>query len=235
MLLQEVFKQGELLLPVNPSPSAEAAGSGTPLVGAIFVVLYVVVTLVLLPAFLHIIPALVDSLFRARGSTSLENSVRQNRDRLLVAVSLLLPADLIMFRYRFYNPSFLEGLSDDMRLLSIMGVFGIYLLVRLIMYLWLMPRRRNDMYKLAHRTAYTYFILLMILILVTAGILTLVGADDSIFRTFIAIEFLVVYVLFLARRAQILSLSCNPLTTFLYLCALEILPTLLFVSSAVFL
>jgi len=43
----------------------------------------------------------------------------------------------------------------------------------------------------------------------------------------------VLYLIYLLRRAQILSMSCNSLTTFLYLCGLELLPAALMVVPAV--
>jgi len=65
------------------------------------------------------------------------------------------------------------------------------------------------------------------------GILYLVGADDLTVKTFLLIETGVTYLLYLLRRGQILSGSCNPLTTFLYLCGLELLPAALLVVPAV--
>jgi hypothetical protein len=73
------------------------------------------------------------------------------------------------------------------------------------------------------------------LALATVGILYLAGVDDLIINRFLLIESGVIYLIYLLRRGQILSLSCNPLTTFLYLCGLELLPTALLVVSAVIL
>jgi hypothetical protein len=73
----------------------------------------------------------------------------------------------------------------------------------------------------------------MLVLLVTVGILALIGLDYSIVRLVLYGETALVYLLFLSRCAQILSLSCNHLRTFLYLCALEILPAALLVVSAV--
>jgi hypothetical protein len=73
----------------------------------------------------------------------------------------------------------------------------------------------------------------MLLVLPTLGILYVFHAPDTLVRTFFYVELSVVYALYLVRRVQILSLSCRSLTTFLYLCALELLPSVLLIVSAV--
>ena len=73
----------------------------------------------------------------------------------------------------------------------------------------------------------------VMLALVTVGILYVIGADDLMVKRFLLIETGMVYLLYLLRRTQILSTSCKPLTTFLYLCGLELLPAALLVGSAV--
>ena len=88
---------------------------------------------------------------------------------------------------------------------------------------------------MAYRAGYTFFILLMMLLLATVGILYLAGVDDLVISRFLLVETGIVYLIYVLRRGQILSVSCNPLTTFLYLCGLELLPTGLLVASAVFL
>ena len=233
-MLQDVFKSGRLLLPDSP-PDPPAPVEAVPLTGTLLVVASILLFLLILRSFLTVLPYLRDTVLRARGSAALENSVKVSRDRNLVAAVFLLPAVLLIFRYRLYDPSFLQGLGPDVRLLVIAGVFFGYLLLRFLLSLWARPRRRYDDYQMAYRAGYTFFILLMMLALATVGILYLIGVDDLIISRFLLIEAGVVYLIYLLRRGQILSLSCNPLTTFLYLCGLELLPTALLVASAVIL
>ena len=233
-MLQDVFKSGRLLLPDTP-PDAPAPVEEVPLTGTLLVVASILLFLLILRSFLTVLPYLRDTVLRARGSAALENSVKVSRDRNLVAAVFLLPAVLLIFRYRLYDPSFLQGVGPDIRLLVIAGVFFGYLLLRYLLSRWARPRRRYDDYQMAYRAGYTFFILLMMLALATVGILYLVGVDDLIINRFLLIESGVIYLIYLLRRGQILSLSCNPLTTFLYLCGLELLPTALRVVSAVIL
>ncbi len=233
-MLEGPFKTGELLLEQTPS-GAGTAPEGTPLLLGILVTLFVVLALVELRNLLHVAPFLWDAVFRARGSVALENNVRVARERNALAVILILPAVLLIYRYRLYDPDFVQAFSDNVRLAVVAGVFAAYLLLRLLMYVWLRPRRRADHFRMAHRSGFTFFILLMIPVIFTVMILYLAGANDFIVRTFLYAEAGLVYLVFLLRKAQILSLSCNPLLTFLYLCGLEFLPTGAWVASAVLL
>ena len=206
-----------------------------PLSMQIAVVVFVVLAIAVLQRFLQIIPFLLDSMFRARGSSALEGSVRVSHDRNLIARVLLIPAVLAAFRYRLWDPSFLTRFSPDARLGLVAAAIAAFLLLRYLLHLWLKPRRHADSWWLGYRAGHTWFILLMMLLLPTVGILYLVHVNDLTVKWFILAELGFVYALFLFRKAQILALSCNPLLTFLYLCALEILPASMLVVSAMLL
>ena len=231
MLLQDIIG-GELLLNTSPNevPAPVAEGPTGLFMG--LVVAFIVAFIVFLPRFLSLTPLLFDSLFRARGSMSLESSVRSSTDRRLLAALLTVPAVLLIFTYRLYNPGFLQAFGPNARLGLIAGVFYGFLLLRYLMYRLLMPRRRRDFYILAHNTALTYFILLMVLLMVTVGLLELCGVSPMVVGRVLYIESAVIYTVFFFRRVQILALSCNHLRTFLYLCGLEILPCAALVVSA---
>ena len=234
-MLEEPFRSGRLLLPDTPPQAVEAAGEGLSLVASLLVAVSVLLFLLALRSFLNVLPYLADNIFRARGSAALENSVRVSRDRNLVATVFLVPAILLIFRYRLFDIAPFDALSPDMRLLAIAGVFLGYLLVRFLLYRWLRPRRRYDNYQMAYRAGYTFFILLMMLALVTVGVCYVLRLPDLTVKTFLLVETGVMYLLYLFRRGQILSTSCNTLTTFSYLCGLELLPTALLVVPAVIL
>ena len=229
----EAFRLGELLLRTVPAGAGEVSAPVASLSMSILAVLFVILMTVLLRTFIHLIPFIADSLLRARGSVALESSVRVSRDRNTVALAMLLPMLLLAYRYRLYNPDFLADTHPDVRMGLIAAVFAGYLLLRLLMYAVLKPRRRYE--QIAHHATYTFFILMVILLLLTAGVMYIFNAPDSLIRLILYIETAFVYLLFLLRKAQILSLSCNHLRTFLYLCGLEILPTAALVVSAVLL
>ena len=231
-MFDDPFKSGRLLLPDAPPEAVEAAGVGLSLAASLLVAVSVLLFLVALRSFLSVLPYLSDNIFRARGSAALENSVRVSRDRNLVAAVFLIPAILLIYRYRLIEISYFDTLSPDMRLLAVAGVFVGYLLLRFLLYRWMRPRRRYDDYQMAYRAGYTFFILLMMLALATVGVCYVLHLPDLTIKTLLLAEAGVMYLLYLLRRAQILSMSCNSLTTFLYLCGLELLPTALMVVPA---
>ena len=234
-MIDEPFKSGQLLLPDTPPEAVAAAGEGLSLAASILVAVSVLLFLLALRSFLSVLPYLADNILRARGSAALENSVRVSRDRNLVAAVFLIPAILLIYRYRLFDIAYFDTLSPDLRLAAVAGVFIGYLLIRFLLYRWLRPRRRYDDYQMAYRAGYTFFILLMMLALTTVGICYVLGLPDATIKTLLLVESGVMYLLYLFRRGQILSMSCNSLTTFSYLCGLEFLPTALMVVPAVIL
>lgn len=201
----------------------------------IIMVVFVAVALALLPTFFHLAPYLADAVFRARGSEALEFSVRVTRDRNMFAYIMLIPAVLIMSRYRLYDPSFMMQFQGAWHLLACAAVLAAYIILRAIIYVILKPRRHYEYFRLAHRAIYTFFILLMLIALPALGLLTVVDANDVIIRGVMYGLLVVVYFVFIIRKAQILSLSCGGFALFLYLCALEFIPTAALIVSAVIL
>ncbi|MBR3388346.1 MAG: DUF4271 domain-containing protein [Bacteroidales bacterium] len=226
------FQTGQLLLPDAPPAAQMGAGEGLSMIASLLVAVSVLLFLLALRSFLNILPYLADNILRARGSAALENSVRVSRDRNLVAAVFLIPAILLIYRYRLVDAALLDTLSPDYRLLAIAGLFIGYLLIRFLLYRWLRPRRRYDDYQRAYRTGYTFFIMLMMLALVSVAVCYVLHLPDSTVKTVLLVETGVLFLLYLLRRGQILSLSCKPLTTFLYLCALELLPAAMLVVPA---
>lgn len=198
----------------------------------ILVVVFVLLMMLQLKRMLQLAPLLGDSLFRMRGSSTLENSVRYSHDRNNLALTLLLAAVLVAVRYEVYRPFYFDPLSGDAYLLAVAGAFAAYALLRRLMFWWLKPRRHQDHYLLAYQVGHTHFIVEMMLLLATVGVLTLFHAEDWLFRLLIYAESGFIYLLFIFRKTQILSLFCNPLRTFLYLCGLEFFPAALLVVSA---
>ena len=65
------------------------------------------------------------------------------------------------------------------------------------------------------------------------GVLSFVGTDTEVIKTAMIWISAFTYALFLLRKTQIFSSSCNFFSAFLYLCALEIIPTGILVVPAV--
>ena len=199
-MLDDPFKSGQLLLPDTPPEAVTTAGEGLSLAASILVAVSVLLFLLALRSFLNVLPYLSDNILRARGSAALENSVRVSRDRNLVAAVFLVPAILLIYRYRLFDIAWFGTLTPDLRLAAVAGVFLLYLFIRFLLYRcagvfllylfirfllyrWMRPRRRYDDYQMAYRAGYTFFILLMILALLTVGVCYVLHLSDLTIKT----------------------------------------------------
>ena len=231
---QDLFESGRLLLPESPSPALPPVESVLPLSARILILLSVLLFVLQLRRFFELAPFLWNGIFRARGGARLENNYRISHYRNVLAITFFLPAVLLVYHYRLYNPALLAGMEPDLRLLCVAGVLLGYILLRFLLYLWMRPRRRGrDPYQLSGRLSFTFFIDLILLLSATVGVCLIAGVNELTVRNIIYAECVFAYVVYLIRRAQILSLFCNPFRTFLYLCGLEFFPTALLVVSAV--
>ena len=209
-------------------------GGSFPLAGTVLIGAFVVLAVLFLNNFLSILPYLSDAVFRARGSSTLESSVKAARDRNTVAAIFLIPMLLIMYRYRLYDPDIISGLGDTERLLGVAVALLGYLLLRYMMYL-LCGGPRKEGLAVTRRLGFTFFVLGCILLFLTVGLMLLLGVSDLTIRVVALAELGFVYFVYFLRRARILSGYYSLLQVFLYLCALEILPGSALIVTAVLL
>lgn len=183
--------------------------------------------------FLGLLPSLAGGITRWHPLASLEDSVRLTRDRNAVAVVAFLALSLVVSRYKVYDAGFLEDFSPGVRTLLTMAVMLGAFLVREVLVRVLAPRRSNrENYMLSSRVIYDFVIITAAILCASAGICSIFKANDLAVRTVLLWETGVLFALFSLRRSQILRNSCQELTTFLYLCTLELIPAGLLVASA---
>ena len=100
-----------------------------------------------------------------------------------------------------------------------------FVAVRDIFYLISPLRSRTSEFACTVRHAfYNYFILYVLLALVSTVILEAVGASAAVGRVVLTVEAALAYLIDITRTAQILSSRYGVFPTILYLCALELLP-----------
>ena len=196
------------------------------------------VSLVLVIAMLRrlvgIFPSVLECMVRWKENVYLQHSLKTRTDRDLFAAAMLIPFVLTAHRFRMYCPDFMQGMSDDAGLGVTFGVFAGYLILRLACrHMFRISKTPNSVYETATDSVKTYFIILTILLMAAGGISSL--TDASLPHSRIAMFWIsgAMYLLFLVRKSQIFHSSCSLFTTFLYLCALEILPTGVLIASAV--
>lgn len=194
-----------------------------------------VLVLAYLESFTAMVPLVVDSLLRDRGSNEIEGSIKKSRDRNLLCLTMVLALVLLSYRYSLVSPAFIAEYEPEIQFLMTAGLVLGYALLHIVLYVLLKPRRRSEYYRRSNNTGYNFFIVAALLMSVTAAVMSLTPSSDLAVRRTLYIEMLVFYILMIGRRAQILRLNCRLLPTFLYLCALEFLPLALLICTAVLL
>lgn len=186
-----------------------------------------------LGSFVRLFPLLWTSLFRTATSLHIEDSKKVQRQRDMIFFLMLPSLVTIIWKYSLYSPSWFEALAEPYRLLATAGTFAAFLLVRLLLDK-AAPHRRfsTKTYEAAMGSPKNFWILLTALVFAGAFIFDICGMDKNMLKLVIFCLSGVLYLLFIIRRYQIFAFDCNYLTSILYLCALEILPTALFVIPA---
>lgn len=187
----------------------------------------------LLRNLVNIFPSLAACLFRAKESFNIDTSVKLQRDRNILALAFVLPFCLTAFRYGLYSPGFIENLSPNATLALTTGIFITYSLLRAVLRTLARPHKAPATYATAATAAYTFFIILTLALLTTGGIMFLFNADSSSIKNAMIWVSGIIYLIFLVRKVQIFASSYNYFTVFLYLCALEIIPTGVLITSAI--
>lgn len=188
----------------------------------------------LLRTIVEIFPSILASLFRWKENINIESSVRLSRDRDFAAIAMLVPFCLTVFSFRIYNPEFISNLPDNSRLWATIGIFTAYVLIRKGSSFLVHPRGiPQKTLAAAEKSSNTFFILLTLILLAVCS--TLQFFDTPIKSIRVVSQWLsaLIYGIYLIRKLQIFTSSCSLFAAFLYLCALEILPTGILVVTAI--
>jgi len=196
-------------------------------------VFFTLLFLLNLKSLLKIFPSLWDCVVRWKGNLDLENSIQLSRSRNWIAAILFVPFCMLVYSYGMYTPDFIGDLPPYFRLAAVTGVMLVYLLLRTFLNWQLeMHNYGTSVFTAANRSFYNYCIILFFLLFITGGILTAFSRAEVTIKTVLLCETGLTYLIYIYRRGQIFSSYCNPFSTFLYLCSLELLPTAALVISA---
>ena len=186
-----------------------------------------------LRSLLKIAPSLMDCVMRWKGSVDLEDSIQLSRSRNWIAAILFIPFCMVVHANGLYSPNIIKGLSPSLHLAAVTGAFCAYLLLRAFLNWQLeMHNYRTKIFTAANRTFFNYAIILFFLLFFTGALLRALTGNETLTRTILLWVTALSYLFFIIRRGQIFASACNPFTTFLYLCSLELLPTAALVLSA---
>jgi len=226
---------GTLHLPLSPTAAAPLAWADVT-VNRILVVAALILAFSVLRDYLQLFPLLCGSVVRSRANIEIQHSVSQTRYRNRCALALLPVPALLMDRYGLYPAEFIANLPAEWRVAACYGVLAAYAVIRRLLHV-MVPKRKLDSESrgAVHCALFNYYLAFLPLILLTAGLLWIFHAPDSVFRWTIWVELIACVWLALLREWQILASKYSPLLTFLYLCALEALPLACLIVPAVLL
>ena len=232
-MLPESFIPGVLEMSSIPlSDVAETFEWSAVLTNRILVTVSVFLLLLMLGDLFKLMPALFYSVGRSRGIAYLEYNVSISRMRNRFAALCVLPFCLIVDRFSLYDPDFLSPLAPEWKTPAIIGVMTVYLCLRLVGHAIFCPRHLGrDASVTARKCAYTFFILLCILMILSTALLTVFSVPERVVRMLLYAEIALAFPCSMVRTAQFLNGQCSKLATFLYLCGLEILPAAVLLLS----
>ena len=200
----------------------------------ILALISVLTNIILLGRMVNIFPSLMACTLRWKESVNLEASVKHSLDRDLLAVAMILPFCLTVERFGLYAPSFMTSFGAGLHLAVTIGVFLAYLLIRTLVSKMIRPQKMQPKtYRTGGRASFTFFIILTIILLAMGGLMSFLDIEESIIRNAMLCVSAFIYALFLLRKMQIFTSGSSFFAAFLYLCALEILPTGVLVASAI--
>jgi len=191
------------------------------------------VVMLSLPRLVGLLPLLSKGLLRLKPIYDLENNVRLSRDRNSIATIMVVPFALVASRYSLFGASFIYSLPSLYRTPAVLATLVGYIALRAILHKIAAPKKKDsDDYEFSFKSAYNFFILCTLLLVISCPALHYLGVNDLTIRKVAYYEILFFFVVFLIRKRQILTKSCNQLKAFLYLCTLEILPVAALAATA---
>ncbi len=210
----------EALSPASP----ELSWTDNPVNGILSVVCLLVV-MCDIKDFLIIWKPLMPALARWKPLVSLEYNMQLSRTRNRLAGLLFLP---------FCLAADWAGLTP-LPLFLLAGVLaGTGLLKWAISRILSHKRVSQDNWNAATNAAFSLFIVLSVISVLSAGIMGAFRVYENVARIVLYAEIGLFYLLSLVREAQILNSNCGPLRSFLYLCALELPPAAVLASAILF-
>lgn len=224
--MPDLFRGGTL--DMSTEPFSRIAGElqwGDILVNRIAVMTTLVLLILEIPDLIRLYPQLLRCLSRWKGNLELEHSVSLARTRNNVALVAGISVCLIADRWSLADPSIRQAAPAELKLAITAALLtGTVVLRRLIFIATKFRSLTSEYASTLRHTFFNYLILLTSLVLVTALAAAALRLSDGTVRHILYAEGAVFYLIHLIRSMQILRYGCGILATFLYLCALEILP-----------
>lgn len=231
MPVDSAFTQSTLVLPSQPVAEPMAQGNQS-LALEILACVSLFIILLILRKIVNVYPSLIACVMRWKESINLEASVKLSRDRNAIALALVIPFCLIVEHFDLFYPSYMDGKGESMRILIVIGTFIIYGSLRLITAFFCRPKKQSDKsYVTGCKSMFTYFILITLILLCVGGVCEFISVRDSLTKEILLWLTGATYLFAIFREFQIFVSSYSVFAAFLYLCALELMPTGILLAS----
>ena len=188
-------------------------------------IISLLLVIAMLRKIVNILPHVFKCALRSKESINLDSDVKSSHDRGITAAVFIVPFCLTISRYDVINLRFAEGMDQYLIFGVTLALFAAYLLFRIFVSKLFHPRRHRLSPRVKDRSERTFFIMLSISILTCSWIMSIMSVEPEIIRSTIIWISAAIYLLYLVRKFQIFTSYCSIFTSFLYLCALEIIPT----------
>lgn len=225
-MIPQDFPNGKLWMSGEPLEAAarQATWAHDP-VHSVLVILTVVLIIIFIRDFFILWSPILRCLVRAKANIEMEHSVQLARTRNRAALLAALPMWLVAERFSL--------VSDSMWVT--LGIVAGYLLLRRVVAGLVLPAKIGSENRLAVRRAlYTYSIVLAAAMLLTVGVWTIFPWDEGVMRWILIGLTGATILLSTVHEGQILRMNCRAFLSFLYLCALEIVPAAALALASVF-
>ncbi len=191
----------------------------------ILMLVSVFLVLIFIRNYVQIFPTAVNCLFKWKEAARLEFNLKARRMRNLIYYMLILPICLMLDKFFLYPPQFMESLNPNLHIVCTIGIFYVYTLLRALMKVICTGKKADALVHNGEFHLYrTLFCIVPPLFLATAGLLTVIGVDETLTKNIIFYEIILSYVILFWRQGEILIHYRSVLATILYLCGVEILP-----------
>lgn len=178
---------------------------------------------------MDILPTLAMCMFRGRDNRTLYNNTRMRRTSVRVMLAMI-PSVIAVLSFYDIHP-LVRGEELYIRALWTSGLLAAYCALKYILRLLFYRRHRksNEMNTIV-QMACTFIILGAIILFIEFGVCRIIGAENSQVNEVLRWSIVAVYAIYLLRTIQVFSSQRGFFAAFLYLCALEILPTAILVA-----
>ena len=224
--MPEIFSQSTLEM--STSPLTQAASGllwSEVLVNRIAVLAAVVLLVLELMDIILLFPHLLRCVPIWKANVELEHSVSLSRTRNTVALVCGILFCVVADRYSLLDPSWRASAAPEYQLaITAALIFGAVLLRRLLYLVSPLRSRTSEFACTVRHALYNYSILFCLLAVVSTVIMEAAGVSAAAGRVVLLVEAALLYLLDIMRTVQIFGSRYGVFPTILYLCALELLP-----------